>query len=345
MAPTPTLPPTITPEPTSTPAPQTHYGESFAITFTDEWEVYRDVREPEFENFIIEHPKDIHIQILRQTLPEKPDLESETEAFLSYYFESINMVAEGEIEIDGQKGLTKRFAFQDSSGQGHVLLDTIANEYDLYFILVLAPSQETFTQYQTEIDAIIASIKFTTEGAPAPTAAPEPTSPTSVLPTVAPPTGYETFTGDKFTLTYPDDWQEDEEFSREGICGDATNLLCFALVHPTEESIGLQLTRYTIDQTLTADQADQTIWAELVAPEYDSVNLESFEKNIEIDGRLAVKRIFYGTRGDMQEQVIYVVVTNENDVYHFQGRVPNDDAFEQYQPIIEEIIFSLRFSE
>jgi hypothetical protein len=345
MTPTPTLPPTETPVPTSTPAPQTHYGERFSITYTDEWEIYRNISEPGFENLIIEHPQGVLLQVHQQTLPEKPNLESETEAFLSNNFGSINMIAEGEIEIDGQRGLTKRFVYQDSRGQSYILLAVVANEYDLYDILVLAPSQEIFTRYQAETEAIITSIKFTTAGAPAPTATPEPTSPTSAPPTSPPPTGYQTFTGDKFTLTYPEDWREDEDFSREGICVEATNVSCFALAHPTDEEIGIQLIRYNIDQTLSAEQADQGIWAQMVAPEYDSVSLEKFEKNLEIDGRPAVKRVFHGTRGGVQEYVLYVIVTEGYDVYHFQGRTSTTEAFEQYQPIMEESIFSLRFLE
>jgi hypothetical protein len=343
MTPTPTITPTVTPEPTSTPAPQTYYGGSFAITYTDEWQVYQTESGPEGEYLIIYNSQGVFLHVYRYTLEEEPDLEREASAFLAD-FDSISMIAEGEIVIGGQEGLAKRFVFQGSGGQNHVLLAIVANEYDLYGILVIAPSQEAFTRYQAETEAIIASIKFTTEGAPAPTAAPEPTTPTSALPTVAPPAGYETFTGDRFTLTYPEDWQEDEDFSHAGICGEATNLSCFALVHPTEEGIGLQLMRYTIEQAITAEQADQTIWAEFVAPEYDSVNLERFEKNWEIDGRSAVKRIFSGTRSDIEEHVVYVVVTDGVDVYHFQGRTP-PETFDQYQPIIEEIIFSLRFSE
>jgi hypothetical protein len=341
MTPTPTPTPTVTPEPTATPESLVHRGERFNITYTNEWEIYRDASESGSEYLIIGNPQGILIHVYQQTLSEKPDLESTAEVLLSE-FESISMVEEREIEIDGQKGLAKRFVYQASGGQNHVLLVMVANEYDLYTILVEAPSQEIFTQYEAEAEAIINSIEFTSAGAPA--AAPEPTLPASILPTPPPPTGYKIFSGDKFTLTYPEEWQEDEAFSSEGICAEATNLLCFALVYPTDE-IRIHLMRYTIEQAITAEEADQAVWAELVAPAYDSVNLESFERNLEIDGRPAVKRVFSATRADLQEHVVYIVVTDGYDTYHFQGQAPSVEAFEQYQPIIEEIIFSLDFLE
>jgi hypothetical protein len=349
LTPTPTIPPTATPEPTSTPAPQTYYGESFTMMYTDEWkklDIEEQCQGPQSECMAIYNGSTgIQLHVYRSTLSEELDLETSTEGILAN-FESKSMMEESETEVGGQRGLTRIFASQYSGGTDYILLTVVINGYDRYIFLAIAPSEARLIQYRDDVMEVILSTQFTAEGAPAPTAAPEPTPQTSALPTVAPPTGYETFTGDRFTLTYPEDWQEDEEFSHAGICGEATNILCIAFVHPTEEGIGLQLMRYTIDQTLTAEQADQGVWAELVAPGYDSVNLESFEKNIEIDGHPAVKRIFSGTRDSgISEYVLYVVVTDGHDVYHFHGLTPNNEAFEQYQPIIEEIIFSLRFLE
>jgi len=348
MTPTPTLPPTETPVPTSTPAPQTHYGEKFTITYTDEWKtlgIDEQCQGAESECLAIYNERiGIELHVYRETLPEKIDLEAETERILAS-FESKSMVEEVEIEVGGQRGLSRTFASQYSGRTAYIQLVVVIDGYDRYIFFVVAPSEERLMQYRDDAMGIILSTQFTTAGAPAPTAAPEPTSPTSTLPTSTPPAGYKTFTGDKFTLTYPEDWREDEDFSREGICGEATNVSCFAFAHPTDEEIGIQLIRYTIDQMLNAEQADQGVWAQMVAPEYDSVNLERFEKNLEIDGRPAVKRVFHGTRDGVQEYVLYVIVTEGYDVYHFQGWTPSAEAFEQYQPIMEESIFSLRFLE
>ncbi|MBN1977590.1 MAG: hypothetical protein JW918_09335 [Anaerolineae bacterium] len=347
MTPTPTITPTATPEPTSTPAPQTHYGASFAITYTDEWkklDIDEQCQGSQSECIALYNGRTgIQLHIYRSTLPEIVDLETETERILDS-FESKSILEEGEVEVGGQRGLSRTFASQYSGGTEYIRLVVVIDEYDRYIFLLVAPSEERLTRYQDEAMEIIFSTQFTTTGAPAPTAVPEVAPPTSVLPTDAPPAGHETFTGDRFTLTYPEDWQEDEDINRADICQEP-GVFCLALVHPTEDGVGLQLMRYTFDRPLTTEQADQAIWAQMVAPAYDSVNLESFEKNIDIDGRLAVKRIFYGTLGDVQEHILYIVVADENDVYHFQGRTSSPEAFEQYQPILEEITFSLRFSE
>ena len=341
MTPTPTITPTVTPEPTSTPAPQTHYGDSFAITFTDEWEVYRDIREPEQEDLIIEHPEGILLRVLRYTLSEKPDVESETDAFLFNSFGSINLIAEGEIEIGGQKGLTKRFVFQDSRGQSsHMLLAGVANEYDLYFILVYALSQETFTRYQAETEAIIASITFTTEGAPAPTPAIESTPPTSTLPTDVPEDF--TFTGDGFTLTHPGDWVEFDSSGSTRCQRPGT--VCLFLFHASEDGTEFLLIREPLEEDATVEEIDQSLWNQYADAGAELISQDA----VEIDGRPGIKRAFsFSTSSSPTGEifVLQVLIVNGNDLYQFSVTTTSATLLMKHQSAAEGIIDSLKFTE
>ena len=341
MTPTPTLPPTVTPEPTSTPAPQTYYGDTFTITYTDEWEIYRDTREPGQEDLVIEHPEGIILRVLRYTLPEKPDVESETEAFLSNNFGSISLVAEGEIEIDGQKGLTKRFAFQDSRGQSyHMLLAAVANEYDMYFIMVFTTSQETFARFQAETEAIITSIKFTTEGAPAPTAAPEATPPASALPTDIPEDI--TATGDGFTLTYPGDWAEVDS-SGSSMC-QQPGAVCLFLVPTSEDILEFLLIRQPLEEGDTLEGIDQDRWDQFAGGGAELISQDI----VEIDGRPGIERIFSLPFADSPTGEIFVrqiLIVNKNDLYYLTVNTSSAALLMKYQSAVNGIINSLKFTE
>ncbi len=350
MTPTPTPIPTETPQPTPTPAPVTHEGDKFTVTFTDDWEVYDTNSTPQSEYLIIQKPRDsILLHIYRQTLSESPNLETETEAFLSANFESVSRVSDGEIEISNQKGLTRRFVYQSSRGQSYVFLAAVANGNDLYFFLVFAPTESILAQHEDEIYQIILSTEFTTRGTSAkvtPIPDPEPGSTSTPPPsTVAspPPEGYATLGDDRFTLTYPSGWQE-LDTSEQQVC-KAPNVTCFAVKHSTED-LTVQLTRYTIDGELSAEEADRAIWNEITVPSYASVSVDERDTLMEIGGHPAVKRVFHGTLpSGEQEHVLSIIVVNGYDTYQFEGLTSSGEALEQYQEEMEEIVSSLRFTD
>jgi hypothetical protein len=350
MTPTPTPIPTETPQPTSTPAPVTHRGARFTVTFTDDWEVFETSNTPQSEYLIIQKPRDnIMLHIYRQAVPESPDLEAETESFLSANFESVSRVSEGEIEISGQKGLTRRFVYQSTRGQSYVFLATVANGNDLYFLLAFAPTETAFTQHEDEIYQIILSTEFTTRETAAeatliPDLEPEPTStPPPSAAASPPPEGYATLGDDRFTLTYPSDWQE-LDTSEQQIC-KARNVTCFAVRHSTED-LTVQLTRYTIDGEPTAEEADQAIWNEITVPSYASVSVDERDTLMEIGGHPAVKRLLHGTLPSGEEEyVLSIIAVNGYDIYQFEGLTSSAEALEQYQEEMEEIISSVQFTD
>ncbi len=274
MTPTPIPVPTEPPMPLSTHEPQAHTGETFSITFSDEWEIYESGSESTSEYLIIQHPaSNILLQIYRFTLSETPDLETEIEAFIASNFGTAGPAIEEEIEIGGQKGRTGRFVLQSSQGQSHVLFAAVANGYDMYFFLASAPTEEVMTGYETEIKTIITSTQFTGSFATSPTPAPQ----ASPLPTTS-----QTYQDDKISLTYPGDWLS-LDASGDELC-DQPQVTCLVLAH-AEDNIQFVLIRETQEAEPDLKKADKERWKRLSS----SATLLSMDET-EIDGRPGIER-------------------------------------------------------
>jgi len=341
MTPTPTLPPTETPVPTSTPAPQTHYGEKFTITYTDEWKtlgIDEQCQGAESECLAIYNERiGIELHVYRETLPEKIDLEAETERILAS-FESKSMVEEVEIEVGGQRGLSRTFASQYSGRTAYIQLVVVIDGYDRYIFFVVAPSEERLMQYRDDAMGIILSTQFTTAGAPAPTAAPEPTSPASPAPTPVPEDI--TFPGDGFTLTYPGDWVEFDS-SDASVC-QQPDAACLFLRHTSEDGTEFLLIRQPLEEDLTAEEIDQLKWDQYTGAELISKDA------VEIDGHPGIKRVFsfpYSGSPTGQLYVLQVFIVNENDLYQLISNTTTAELMMKHQAAVEGIINNLKFTE
>jgi hypothetical protein len=353
MTPTPTPIPTETPPPTPTPASVTREGRRFAITFTDEWDVLDTSRaetcqEPN-ECLVIQHSSGdgIMISIVRIATGQEVDLEEEDRRQWAS-LDSVSAVSGPEVtEIGGLPAIKRIYIEQTQIGSIYTVKYLATEERDLYFCLIEAPAEEIVARHQVEIDGIIASIRF---GAAAGGVTPLPdleSEPTSTPPPSAvaspPPEGYTTLGDDRFTLTYPSDWQE-LDTSEQQIC-KARNVTCFAVRHSTED-LTVQLTRYTIDGEPTAEEADQAIWNEITVPSYASVSVDERDTLMEIGGHPAVKRLFHGTLPSGEEEyVLSIIAVNGYDIYQFGGLTSSAEALEQYQEEMEEIISSVQFTD
>lgn len=338
ITPTPTMTPTPLPLPTepstplSTPSPQAYSGETFSITFADEWEILETGNELESEHLIIQHTQSgIRLQIYRFTLSETPDLEAEIEAFMVGNFGAAAPVIEKEIEIGGQQGFTGKFAVQSSQGQSYVLLAAVANEYDMYFFLAFAPSEETLASYEAEVEAIITSTQFIDSGAARPT----PTLSTSPLPTTP-----QTYQDDKISLTYPGDWLS-LDVSDSELCSQP-HITCLVLMH-AEDDIQLVLLRETQEEEPDLEKADQESWERLSG----FSTLLSVDTT-EIDGRSGIERSLIqedSASPSGQSYTLQVMFVDEYDQYTMAVTASTADTMMRYQAIVEDIIASIEFSD
>jgi hypothetical protein len=328
LTPTPMPTSTATPPPTPTPGPVTHRAEGFTVTFTDDWEVLRSGSDSGTEFLIIHHPqKRIDLHVYRQTLSRSPDLETDTAAFISRNFGSPTMSEEGEIEIDGRRGLTKRFDGQTTTGQHHILVASVADGNDLYTFLVLSPSEEAFELHKDEIMQIIASTEIL--GA-------EPTR----LPTVTPAAEPRTFSSDTISLTYPGNWVQIEATSDECQEPGAT---CFGILHPDEDGPALILFGTTHSEPPDLEALDQEFWGAIA----DDADLVTREEMV-VGGENAIKRVFSVPGLDDPSDRVYmltVVVAHENQSYEIIANASDAEDMMRYQATFEDIIASIEFAE
>jgi hypothetical protein len=340
--------PTITPAPTMTPTPlpiptepapplstselQTYAGETFNITFSGEWEIYDAGSESTSEFLIVQHStSNILLQIYRFTLSETPDLETEIETFVASNFGATGPAIEEEIEIGGQQGLAGEFVLQSSQGQSHALLAAVANEYDLYFFLAFAPTEELMAGYETEIKTIITSTRFTDSPATAPT----PTPSTSPLPTTP-----QTYQDGKIALTYPGDWLS-LDISGDELCSQP-QVACLVLAH-AEDNVQIVLIRETQEDKPDLEKADQERWERLS----DSATLLSTDK-AEIDGRPGIERRLIQedpASPSGQYDALQVMFVDGKNLYTIVASASTADTMMRYQAVVEDIITSIAFIE
>ncbi len=334
MTPTPLPLPTEPPTPASAPASQTHTGETFSITFSDNWEVYETGSESQSEYLIIQHTDgNVLLQVYRLTLSETPDLEAEIEAFTASNFGATSPAIEEEIEIGGQQGLTGEFVLQSSQGQSHALFAAVANGYDIYFFLAFAPTKEMMASYETEIEAIIASTRFVDSSAAAPT--PTPTTATSPLPTTP-----QTYRDDKISLTYPGDWLS-LDVTGDEFCNQP-HVTCLVLAH-AEDNVQIVLIRETQEDELDLEEADQERWERLS----DSATLLSTDE-VEIDDRKAIERSLIQedpSSSTGQYYALQVMFADGRDLYTVVASASTSDMMLRYQATIEDVIASTEFVE
>ncbi|MEJ2330685.1 MAG: DUF4190 domain-containing protein [Gammaproteobacteria bacterium] len=338
ITPTPTMTPTPLPIPTeptkspSTAAPQTYTGETFSITFSDEWEIYDAGNESTSEFLIIQHStSNIRLQIYRFTLSEPPDLEAEIEAFIASNFGAEGPTIEKEIEIGGQQGRTGKFVLQTSQGQSQVLFAAVANGYDIYFFLASAPTEEVMAGYEAEIKAIITSAQFIGPSAAGPTSTPS----ASPLPTAP-----QTYQDGKISLTYPGDWLSLDVSSNE-LCSQP-QVTCLVLAH-AEDNIQLVLLRETQEDEPDLKKADQERWERLSS--YST--LLSMDET-EIDGRPGIERSLIQEDPSSptgQYYALQVMFVDGYDQYTLVASASTADAMMRYQAIVEDIIASIEFIE
>jgi hypothetical protein len=337
ITPTPTMTPTPLPIPTepatplSTPEPQTYAGETFNITFSNEWEIYDAGSESTSEFLIIQHStSNILLQVYRFTLSELPDLEAEIEAFVAN-FGAGGPTIEEEIEIDGQQGRTGKFALQTSQGQSQVLFAAVANGYDIYFFLASAPTEEVMAGYETEIETIITSTQFTSSSAIGPTSTP----PSSVLPTTP-----QTYQDGKISLTYPGDWLS-LDVSGDELCSQP-QVTCLVLAH-AEDNIQFVLLRETQEDEPDLKEADEERWERLSSHS----TLLSLDET-EIDGRPGIERSLIQedpTSPTGQYYALQVMFADGYDLYTIAASASTADTMMRYQAIVEDIIASIEFIE
>lgn len=328
LTPTPMPTSTGTPLPTPTPGTITHHAEGFTMTFTDDWEVFRSGSESGTEFLIIRHPKKhIELHVYRQMLSRSPDLEADTAEFISRNFQSPTMSEEGEIEIDGRKGLTKRFDGQTATGQDHILVASVADGNDLYTFLVLSPSEEAFELHRDEIMQIITGTEIL-GSKPAPP------------PTDTPAAEPRTFSSDTISLTYPGNWDRMEATSDECQEPGAT---CFGILHPDQHGPALVLLGTTHSEPPDLEALDQEFWG-AIANDADLVTREE----IVVGGENAIKRVFSVAGLDDPSDRIYmltVVVAHENQSYEIIASTSDAEDMMRYQATFEDIIASIEFAE
>jgi hypothetical protein len=332
VTPTPLPLPTEPPTSSSVPASQNHTGETFRITFSDDWEVYETGSESQSEYLIIQHTTgNVLLQVYRLTLSETPDLETEIEAFMASNFGATGPAIEEEIEIGGQQGLTGEFILQSSQGQSRALFAAVANGYDVYFFLAFAPTEEVMASYETEIEAIITSTRFAGSSATQPT----PTPLTGLLPTTP-----QTYRDDKISLTYPGDWLS-LDVTGDEFCNQP-HVTCLVLAH-AEDNVQIVLIRETQEDELDLEEADQERWERLS----DSVTLLSTDE-IEIDDRRAIERSLIQkdpSSSTGQYYAMQVMFADGRDLYTVVASASTSDMMLRYQAIIEDIIASIEFVE
>jgi hypothetical protein len=330
--PTPLPLPTEPPPPTSVPTSQTHAGETFSITISDAWEVYETGSEDQSEYLIIQNSDgNVLLQVYRLTLSETPDLEMEIEAFMASNFGTTGPAIEEEIEIGGQQGLTGEFVLQSSQGQSRALFAAVANGYDVYFFLALAPTEEMMASYKAEIEAIITNTQFVDASAAAST----PTPSTSPLPTTP-----QTYRDEKISLTYPGDWLN-LDVTGDAFCAQP-QITCLVLAH-AEDNVQLTLIREAQEDEPVLAEADQDRWERFS----DSANLLSTDE-LEIDGRAGIERRLIQedpTSSTGQYYALQVMFVDGNDLYTVVASASTADVMMRYQEIVEDIIASIEFAE
>jgi hypothetical protein len=338
ITPTPTMTPTPLPvptEPSAPPAtgePQTYTGETFSTAFGNDWEIYDSGSDDTSEYLIIRHSEgDILLQVYRFTLSETPDLEAEIEAFMSGNFGTTGPAIEEEIEIDGQQGLMGRFVLQSSQGQSYMLFAAVANGYDLYFFLAVAPSEEILTSYEAEIERIIAS----TQLSDSPAASVTPTPPTSPLTATV-----QTYQDDTISLTYPGDWLS-LDVSGDELCTQP-DVTCIALVH-AEDDVQFLLLRENQEDEPDLEQTDQERWERLS----DSATLLSTD-TVEIDGRPGIERSYIREDTTVPTGQYYarqIIFVDGYDQYIIVASSSSADTMMRYQAVVADIIASIEFVE
>jgi hypothetical protein len=326
LTPTPTPTPTETPLPTATPAPVEYEGVGFTITFTDEWETVDARSDSRVEYVVIQHVRGgVELHVYRLTLPEPPDLEAEVDSFVVNNFGTPNITAEGETEIAGRTGITKRFVFDASvSRRNHALLVAIADKNDVYYYMLFASSEEELSSYEGEALQIIASTKF---GGAEPTATP-------------PPSELETYVDEVYTLKYPGDW---EPFDSGSEFCQQPGVACLYIRHPDKDGPVILVVCMTYAEPQDLAELDQSVWGEFSA----GAELVS-EEEIVVDDEPAIKRVFSVADSNSPSGRVYlmvVVLTHGNHTLQVLASTTSAEDMMRYQSTFGAIVASIEFTE
>jgi hypothetical protein len=187
------------------------------------------------------------------------------------------------------------------------------------------------------------------------TATPDPTATPTITPTITPtlaPTidpGWIFFESEWLTLYYPPDWTVQKP--REHACMPGSTDCIIRLSHLASEGVVIELIRYPpgIPEYANVNQADQSEWKNTVLGATiinakDQLKLIS-RTAININGLPAVKRVYEYPLVDpatyklIGAQYTYqVLVMNGKDLYVFRMVTTNNDEFEKYIAVADELV-------
>lgn len=325
LTPTPTPTPTATPLPTNTPASVTYQGRGFAITFTDEWITADAGSDSRTEYLVLRHSQDgIQLHVYRQMFSAPPDLEAEVASFTSNNFGAPNIIAEGEIEISGRKGITKHFVSDATTSRNHALMAAVVDGNDLYIFLVLASSEEELALHQDEALQIMASTEFMGV---------EPTAPPSSRAELQP------YDGEVFALMYPGDWAQ---FDAGEVC-QRSDVYCLGIRHPDSDGPVVVIYGQVHSEPPDLATIDQDLWSEFAG----AADLVS-EEDIVIGGEPAIKRVFSVPSSSSPSGRVYLMiasVVHENTSLQMMANTLSAEDMMRYQSALDDIIASIEFTE
>jgi hypothetical protein len=129
--------------------------------------------------------------------------------------------------------------------------------------------------------------------------------------------------------------------SEASIC-QQPGVACLFLRHTSEDGTEFLLIRQPLEEDLTVEEVDQSLWDQYTGAELIS------KDTVEIDGRTGIKRIFsFPTSSSPTGQlyVLQVLIVNENDLYQLISNTTTAELMMTHQSTVEGIINSLKFTE